>query len=99
MALPAETPASDTLKLKAGQTKAEAKKEKSKIVAEVTGADGKIARSMIEMPEGYMPTVTASVEIVSRALNGSFRTGFQSPASVYGESLLDTLINVKITDI
>lgn len=99
MALPAETPASDTLKLNAGETKPEAKEGKSKIIAEVTGADGEIARSMIEMPEGYMPTVTASVEIVSRALNGSFKVGFQSPASVYGEHLLDTLINVKITDI
>ncbi|GAA3923749.1 hypothetical protein GCM10022209_16220 [Chitinophaga oryziterrae] len=53
---------------------------------------------MIDIPSGYMPTVTSSIEIVSRALNGSYKTGFQSPASAYGEELLDTLLDIRITD-
>jgi len=99
MALPAATPGSETLKHQDGQPHAEIQGEKSKILAEVTGADGTVVRSMAEMPEGYMPTVTSSVEILFRTLHGSFKPGFQSPASVYGEELLKTLANVTIVDL
>jgi short subunit dehydrogenase-like uncharacterized protein len=99
MALPAKTSEAETSKLQQGQTVAHAEQEKSKIVAEVTDANGTIARSMIEMPDGYMPTVTSSLEIVSRALRGLFKPGFQSPASAYGEELLNNLIDIKLIDL
>jgi short subunit dehydrogenase-like uncharacterized protein len=99
MALPAETSEAETLKLQQGQVVAHAEQGKSKIVAEVTDADGTRVRSMIEMPDGYMPTVTSSLEIVSRALRGSFKLGFQSPASAYGEELLNDLIDIKLIDL
>lgn len=72
--------------------------ERSKIVAEVTGENGEVLRSMIDMPPGYMPTVTASIEIVCRALGGNYKTGFQSPASAYGEQLLESLPDVHLID-
>lgn len=72
--------------------------ERSKIVAEITDENGEVKRSIIDMPAGYMPTVTASVEIVSRALNGYYKIGFQSPASAYGEELLNTLPDIHLTD-
>lgn len=99
MALPAETSEAETLKLEQGQTTAHAEQDKSKIVAEVTDADGTVVRSMIEMPDGYMPTVTSSLEIVSRALRGLFKPGFQSPGSAYGEELLNDLIDIKLIDL
>jgi short subunit dehydrogenase-like uncharacterized protein len=99
MALPAETSEAETLKLQEGQTVAHAEHEKSKILVEVTDADGTMVRSMIEMPDGYMPTVTSSLEIVSRALRGLFKPGFQSPASAYGEELLNDLIDIKLIDL
>jgi short subunit dehydrogenase-like uncharacterized protein len=99
MALPAETSEVETLKFQQGQTVAHAEQVKSKIVAEVTDADGIIVRSMIEMPDGYMPTVTSSLEIVSRALSGVFKPGFQSPASAYGEELLNDLIDINLIDL
>jgi short subunit dehydrogenase-like uncharacterized protein len=71
----------------------------SQIIAEVTGADETVVRTMAEMPGGYMPTVLSAIEIVSRALNGEYKAGFQSPASAYGEELLDALTSVKITDL
>ena len=71
----------------------------SKIVAEVTGEDGNVVRAIAEMPGGYMPTVTSAIEIVSRVLKGDYKEGFQSPGSAYGEELLITLTNVKITDL
>ena len=73
-------------------------KSVSVIIAEVTGADGTIARTMAEMPGGYFPTVVSAIEIVSRVLKGEYKAGFQTPGSAYGEELLDTLQNVMITD-
>jgi short subunit dehydrogenase-like uncharacterized protein len=72
--------------------------ERSKLLVEVTAEDGTIARSMADMPDGYMPTAVSAIEIVSRALNGSYKIGFQSPASAYGAELLTSLPNVIITD-
>jgi short subunit dehydrogenase-like uncharacterized protein len=71
----------------------------SKIIAEVTGADGNVVRTIAETPGGYMPTVFSAVEIASRVLNGEYKAGFQSPASAYGEELLDALSSVKIIDL
>lgn len=70
----------------------------SKIIAEVMGADGSVVRSVAIMPAGYMPTVKSSVEIVSRVVNGFYKVGFQSPASVYGTALLKTL-DVELLDL
>lgn len=87
-----------TLKFEEGHPEVSNNTERSKILIEVTGEDGTVVRSMADTPEGYMPTVTSAVEVVSRALNGSFKTGFQSPASAYGEELLNSLFDVNITD-
>lgn len=53
---------------------------------------------MVYMPDGYMPTASSAVEVVSRALNGSYKIEFQSPGSAYGAELLASLPDVKITD-
>jgi short subunit dehydrogenase-like uncharacterized protein len=98
MALPAASGETASVGKESGSSSEIKDEQRSKIVAEVTGADGAVARSMVEMPAGYMPTVTSSVEIVFRALNGIFKEGFQSPASVYGEELLDSLLNISVTD-
>jgi short subunit dehydrogenase-like uncharacterized protein len=97
MALPASTPVSKALKIEQAHTEADALPY-SKILAEVTGKDGSSVRSMAIMPAGYMPTVSAAIEIASRVLDGSFKPGFQSPASAYGEQLLESL-NVEIVDL
>lgn len=72
--------------------------ERSKILVEVTGKDGTVARSMADTPDGYMPTVTSAVELVYQALNGSIKVGFQSPGSAYGAELITSLQDVNITD-
>jgi short subunit dehydrogenase-like uncharacterized protein len=88
MAVPAEE----------GTSKATSSIERSKLLVEVTDEDGTIVRSMADMPDGYMPTAVSAVEIVSRALNGSYKIGFQSPASAYGVELITSLPNVIVTD-
>lgn len=81
-----------------GARKTNPPEELSRILAEVTGADGSVVRSMAIMPAGYMPTISAAVEVASRVLNGFYKAGFQSPASVYGEALLEKL-EVEIVDL
>ncbi|WP_221393507.1 trans-acting enoyl reductase family protein [Dyadobacter sp. NIV53] len=90
MALPASEE-SDHSTVQGGEINPDKVEEPSRILAEVTGADGSVVRSMAIMRAGYMPTVTAAVEVASRILNGFCKAGFQSPASVYGEALLETL--------
>jgi hypothetical protein len=97
MAVPADASKEDTLKFEEGFPQLKLTAERSKILVEVTGEDGTIVMSMADMPDGYMPTATSAVEIVSRALNGWYKTGFQSPGSAYGAALLDSLPNVNIT--
>jgi short subunit dehydrogenase-like uncharacterized protein len=98
MALPKDLPDSESLKIEDAQLHKSQYQEKSIIVTEVTGADGMIVLSKIEMEAGYAPTVFSSVEIAARTLDGSIKPGFQSPGSAYGEGLLDALPNVLITD-
>jgi short subunit dehydrogenase-like uncharacterized protein len=98
MALPSNSDETGTIEFKEGHPTATSNSERSKILVEVTGEDGTVVRSMADTPDGYMPTVTSAIEVVSRALNGSYKVGFQSPASAYGAELLTDLLDVKITD-
>lgn len=52
-------------------------------LAEVTGSDGQIARSLITTHSGYTFTQHSSVEIARRVLAGRFITGYQTPASAF----------------
>jgi hypothetical protein len=94
MALPASQPESEIVK-----ADTDLSKDKSILVIEVTGEDGTVVRSKLEMDAGYGPTVFSSVEIASRTLDGFLKTGFQSPASAYGEELLKALPNVEVIDL
>jgi short subunit dehydrogenase-like uncharacterized protein len=98
MALPTDLKNSETIKLENGKIGQSVKAEQSIILAEVTGAQGDVVRSMAKTPAGYMPTVNSAVEIVSRILSGNYQAGFQTPGSAYGERLLDSL-DVEIIDL
>jgi len=98
MAVPAGTTAGGTSKFEEGHPVAELIAERSKILVEVTGEDGTVVRSMADTLNGYMPTVTSAVEVVNRALSGSYKIGFQSPGSAYGAELVTSLVDVNITD-
>lgn len=98
MALVPDVAGDGKLKFEAGLPQAGHTAERSRIFVEVTAEDGTVAGSMLDTLDGYMPTVTSVVEVVSLALNGSYQTGFQSPGSAYGAELLTALQNVNITD-
>lgn len=99
MALPANTPDPETVKIQNGELSADIAERVSMIVAEITGADGKMVRSLAKMPSGYMPTVTSAIEVASRVLKGGYKAGFQSPGSVYGQDLLSSLTDVEVIDL
>ena len=75
MALPASKPEGETIDAADAEFK-----DKSILVIEVTGEDGTVVRSKLEMDAGYGQTVFSSVEIASRTFNEFLKVGFQSPA-------------------
>lgn len=72
---------------------------KAKVIAEVTGADGSVARSMIETPSAYSYTAASGIEVATRVLAGDVKTGFQSPVSAYGPSLALSVGDSVIIDL
>lgn len=71
----------------------------AKVIAEVTGADGSVARSMIETPSAYSYTSKSGIEVAARVLAGDLKTGFQSPVSAYGPDLALSVANSTIVDL
>ncbi|MFH8467682.1 saccharopine dehydrogenase family protein [Streptomyces sp. NPDC017991] len=82
-----------------GPTAQEREVGRSKVVAEVTGRDGSVARALIDTPTGYRFTQLSSVEIARRVLAGSFTPGFQSPSSAYGPELALAVGDSHIKDL
>ncbi|MFE1794532.1 saccharopine dehydrogenase family protein [Streptomyces sp. NPDC059517] len=82
-----------------GPTAREREVGRSKVVAEVTGRDGTVVRSLIDTPTGYRFTQLSSVEIARRVLAGSFTPGFQSPSSAYGPELALAVGDTQIKDL
>ncbi|MFF7553732.1 saccharopine dehydrogenase family protein [Streptomyces olivaceus] len=82
-----------------GPTAQERQVGRSKVVAEVTGRDGSVVRSLIDTPTGYRFTQLSSVEIARRVLAGSFTPGFQSPSSAYGPELALAVGDSQIKDL
>jgi short subunit dehydrogenase-like uncharacterized protein len=70
----------------------------ARAVAEVAGADGRVARSVIETVNGYSYTPSAAVEAARRVLGGERRAGFETPARVLGMGFAQTIAGTTITD-
>lgn len=72
---------------------------RNKILAEVTDADGTVVRSLVDAPPGYLLTVESAIIVAQQVLNGAYKAGFQSPASAYGEELLQLLPDTHLIDL
>ena len=53
---------------------------------------------MIETVNGYSYTPLAAVEAARRVLEGERRTGFETPARVFGGGFAETIEGTTITD-
>jgi short subunit dehydrogenase-like uncharacterized protein len=72
---------------------------RARAVAEVTGSDGAVARSVIETVNGYTYTPLVAVEAARRVLAGKRRPGFETPAKLLGVELAESIAGTTITDL
>jgi short subunit dehydrogenase-like uncharacterized protein len=71
----------------------------SVVLAEAEGADGRVARSRLETPNGYKITYLAAVEIARRVLEGETKLGYQTPSRAYGADFVLELPGCRRTDL
>lgn len=72
----------------AGPTDEERSKAKALVWGQVIDAKGAKATARMSGPDGYTLTMHASLLIIQKILTGNFKTGYQTPASAYGEDLV-----------
>jgi short subunit dehydrogenase-like uncharacterized protein len=66
---------------------------------EIAGADGTVARSVLETVNGYTFTPLAAAEAARRVLGGERCPGFHTPAALFGTSFAETVADTRITDL
>jgi len=75
-------------RLPSGPTDAQRDRAAGFVWGEVTNAAGEKITARLTGPEGYTITVHASLIIIRKVLNGDFKTGYGTPAGVWGEGLI-----------
>lgn len=65
----------------------------------MTGADGTVARSVIETVNGYSYTPLAAVEAARRVSSGERQPGFETPAKLLGAGFAERIADTVITDL
>jgi short subunit dehydrogenase-like uncharacterized protein len=66
---------------------------------EVTDEDGTVVRSVLNTVNGYTFTPLAAVEAARRVLDGDFRSGFQTPAGLFGVRFAESIADTTIADL
>jgi short subunit dehydrogenase-like uncharacterized protein len=92
-------PEGDVSKLPDGPSAQEREAHRARAVVEIVGADGSVARSVIETVNGYTFTPLAAVEAARRVLTGDRRPGFETPARVFGGDFAESIEGTTITDL
>ena len=80
----------------AGPSDEQREKATGMVWGRATNAAGQTATAMLCGPEGYTITVHASLIIIKKVLSGNFKTGYQTPANVYGANLIAEVPGVVI---
>lgn len=68
---------------------------KSLIWGQVVNSRGQKAIARLEVPDGYTSTAHSTLLITQKILDGNFITGYQTPASAYGEDLVMEIPGAK----
>lgn len=92
-------PEGDLSRLPDGPSAEERNAHRARAVVEVVGADGSIARSVIETVNGYTYTPLSAVAAAGRVLNGERQAGFATPAQVFGGGFAESIVGTHITDL
>ncbi|RON44210.1 hypothetical protein BK666_17780 [Pseudomonas frederiksbergensis] len=91
-------PEGDLSQLPDGPSTEQRDAHRARAVAEVTGADGSVARSVIETVNGYSFTPLSAVEAARRVLAGERHAGFETPGRVFGMGFAETIAGTSIID-
>ncbi len=67
----------------------------SLVWGEATNASGEKAAVRLQCPEGYTLTALSSLLITKKVLEGNYKTGYCTPAGVYGADLILEINDVK----
>ncbi|EJE52449.1 hypothetical protein PMI14_02868 [Acidovorax sp. CF316] len=90
--------AADAADLPDGPSPDERNDQRARAVVEVTGADGAVARAVIETVNGYSYTPLAAVEAARRVLKGEHRAGFETPARVLGAGFAQSIPGTLVAE-
>lgn len=63
------------------------------------GADGTMARALLDTVNGYTFTAMAAAEAGRRVLEGEAVPGFQTPARLFGDGFAETIADTTIVDV
>lgn len=89
-------PTGDLAALPDGPTVSEREDHRYQASVEVTGADGKTVRAVLDTVNGYNFTPMAAAEAARRVLAGEARPGFQTPAGLFGNGFAETIADSTI---
>jgi short subunit dehydrogenase-like uncharacterized protein len=78
-----------------GPTDEQRSKALSLIWGQAKNLKGETATARMTCPDGYTLTMQTILLITQKVLQGNFKPGYQTPASVYGEDLIMEAPNVK----
>ena len=92
-------PQGDLSALPDGPSEQERLAHRYQAVAEVTGEDGAVVRSVLDTVNGYTFTAVAAAEAGRRVLAGEQRPGFQTPAQLFGNGFAETIADTTIVDV
>lgn len=92
-------PAGDLSLLPDGPTEDERLANRYQAIVEMTDAEGKVFRSLLDTVNGYSFTAVAAAEAGRRVLRGEVRVGFQTPAGLFGNGFAETIADTTITDL
>ena len=92
-------PQGDLTLLPDGPTEAERVANRYQAVIEVTDAEGRVTRSLLDTVNGYTFTAMAAAEAGRRILAGDVEPGFQTPAGLFGSGFAETIADTTIINI
>jgi short subunit dehydrogenase-like uncharacterized protein len=92
-------PTGDLSLLPDGPTEDERLANRYQAIVEVTDAQGKVFRSLLDTVNGYNFTAMAAAEAGRRVLAGEARGGFQTPAGLFGNGFAETIADTTIIDL
>lgn len=92
-------PQGDLSALPDGPSEEERLANRYQAVIEVTDAEGLVTRFLLDTVNGYTFTATAAAEAGRRVLQGEAKSGFQTPAGLFGNGFAGAIADTTIVDV